>query len=308
MSSFSSSAFALVKLARPKHWVKNSFVFAPLFFSGRFTDMDSVLRTVWAFSVFCLAASATYVLNDIRDVAADRLHPKKSLSRPIAVGTVSVRSAWIFFAALLVAITAMLIPYQQVANLTNQPNAFFGTAVTLQIESLGLVILAYLILNLAYTFYLKRLAIIDIFAIAAGFVLRVFAGAISIEVAVSNWMFVTTLCLALFFASMKRLQEVKSHGTASRAVLETYSQAFIERIVLVTGTLTIAFYGIFTLTDRPVFIASIPVVLFAMLRYWHVADVVGAGESPTDLVLKDKQILVSGLLLIGICVYALTQK
>ena len=90
MSSFASTGFALLKLARPKHWVKNSFVFAPLFFSGLFTDLDSVLRTGWAFAVFCLAASATYVLNDISDVEADRLHPKKSLTRPIATRSESV--------------------------------------------------------------------------------------------------------------------------------------------------------------------------------------------------------------------------
>ncbi len=308
MSSFAATSFALLRLARPKHWVKNAFVFAPLFFSGLFIDLDSVLRTSWAFAVFCLAASATYVLNDISDVEADRLHPKKSLTRPIATGQVSIKTAWIFFTILVAAIAAMLVPYQQLASLINQPKAFFGTAVALQVESLGLVILTYLALNFAYSFYLKRLAIIDIFAIATGFVLRVFAGAISISVAVSNWMFVTTLCLALFFASMKRLQEVKLHGSSSRAVLETYTQSFIEKIVLVTGTLTIAFYGIFTLTERPGFIASIPVVLFAMLRYWHVADVSGAGESPTDIMVRDKQILFSGLLLIGICVYALTQN
>jgi 4-hydroxybenzoate polyprenyltransferase len=308
MTSYLSSATALVRLARPKHWVKNSFVFAPLFFSGLFNESDAVLRSVWAFAVFCVAASATYVLNDITDVEADRLHPKKSLTRPIASGLVSVKTAWVLFAALTLTIVAMLVPYQLVANLINQPKAFHGTGVALQIESLGLVILAYLLLNLAYSLSLKRMAIIDIFAIAAGFVLRVFAGAISIQVAVSNWMFVTTLFLALFFASMKRLQEVKSFGAASRPVLETYSQEFIERIVMVTGTLTIAFYGIFTLTDRPVFISSIPVVLFAMLRYWHVAEVAGAGESPTDLVLKDKQILLSVAILAGICVYAFSQK
>ena len=307
MSSFQSTAIGLLKLARPKHWVKNSFVFAPLLFSGRFTDLDSVLRTLWAFSVFCIAASATYVLNDIRDVEADRLHPKKSKTRPIAAAIVSKQTAWWFFAALVLVLIAMVSPLALGGGFFSESTSKLGLAYSLPLESLGLIVFAYLLLNLAYSYYLKRLAIIDIFAIAAGFVLRVFAGAISIEVVVSNWMFVTTLCLALFFASMKRLQEVKSHGSASRAVLETYSQPFIERIVLVTGTLTIAFYGIFTLTERPVFISSIPVVLFAMLRYWHVADVVGAGESPTDLVLKDKQILVSGALLIGICFYALTQ-
>ena len=308
MTSYSSSAKAMLKLARPKHWVKNSFVFAPLFFSGLFNEFDSVLRTFWAFAVFCLAASASYVLNDITDVEADRLHPKKALSRPLASGELSIRSAWFLFGLLVLAIIAMLTPYQLLADLANQPKAFLGTAVALQIESLGLVVLAYLLLNISYSYYLRRIAIIDIFAIAAGFVLRVFAGAISIQVAVSNWMFVTTLCLALFFASMKRLQEVKSHGVASRPALESYSQEFIERIVMVTGTLTIAFYGIFALTDRPVLISSIPVVLFAMLRYWHVAEVAGAGESPTDLVLKDKQIVFAGLILVGICAYAFSQN
>jgi len=308
MNQTIKTSIGLIKLARPKHWVKNSFLFAPLLFSGLFVDLDSVLRTLWAFAVFCLAASATYVLNDIKDVKADKLHPKKSLTRPIAAGMVTVPQAWSLFAFLILGIIAMLFPYSQfqASNGYHQDSA--DKAFTLPLPALSGIILTYLLLNIAYSFYLKRLAIIDIFAIAAGFVLRVFAGAISIEVPVSNWMFITTLFLALFFASMKRLQEVKSHGSASRVVLETYSQAFIERIVMVTGTLTIAFYGIFTLTERPVFLATIPVVLFAMLRYWHVADVVGAGESPTDVVLKDKQILTASLLLVAISIYALTQK
>jgi len=263
------TAAGLIRLMRPKHWVKNIFVLAPLIFSGRFNEFDSNVRTLGALAAFCLIASASYVLNDIFDVADDRKHPTKRLTRPIAAGVVSVPAAWTLFGLLLAATSALLVTMPKIAP----------------------IIGGYFALQLAYNFFLKRQPVIDIFTIAVGFVLRVYAGAYSIEVPVSKWMFVTTFSLAIFLASVKRFQELKTHGDASRAVLGKYSPAFTQRVAEISGTLAVVFYSFFTLTSRPAFIYTIPVVIFVLVRYWFVADKAGAGESPTDLILRDWQLM-----------------
>jgi len=274
---------ALIRLLRPKHWVKNLFVLAPLAFSGRFNEADSNWRTLGALVVFCLAASATYVMNDIFDVAADRAHPTKRHTRPIAAGQISIPVAWVVFAILLVAVAGMVSLMPKLAP----------------------IIGGYLLLQVAYNFYLKRQPIIDLFVIATGFVLRVYAGAFSIEVRVSKWMFVTTLSLAIFLASMKRLQELKNHGDRSRKVLAEYTVGFTQRITEISGTLAVVFYSFYTFTAHPAFIYTIPVVLFVLIRYWFVADKAGAGESPTDLILRDWQLLLAALVLTGIFAFVL---
>lgn len=269
---------ALIRLLRPKHWVKNLFVLAPLAFSGRFNEMDSNMRTLFAFIAFCLLASATYVLNDIFDVEADRAHPTKSKTRPIAAGQITVRSAWVVFAVLIAA----------------------TVAVVWSLPKLAIIAGCYISLQLAYNFYLKRQPVLELFALAAGFVLRVYAGAYSIEVRVSMWMFVTTFCLAIFLAAVKRFQEAKTHGDSSRKVLAAYPIPFIQRIAEMTGTLAVVFYSLFVLSARPAFIYTVPVVIFVLVRYWFVADKAGAGESPTDLILRDRQLLIAAGILVAI--------
>lgn len=277
---------ALARLLRPKHWVKNLFVVAPLAFSGRFSEADSNWRTLGALVVFCIAASATYVMNDIFDVAADRAHPTKRYSRPIAAGQVSVPVAWVVFVLLLFAVAGVVAIMPRLAP----------------------IIGGYLLLQVAYNLYLKRQPIIDLFVIAIGFVLRIYAGAFSIEVPVSKWMFVTTLSLAIFLASMKRLQELKSHGDKARKVLSEYTEVFTQRITEISGTLAVVFYSFYTFTAHPAFIYTIPVVLFVLIRYWFVADRAGAGESPTDLILRDWQLLAAAFVMICIVAFALLAK
>ena len=170
----------LIKLMRPKQWVKNGFVLAPLVFSGEFLDLDAIGHALWAMLLFCVASSATYVINDMHDIERDRRHPKKSQSRPLAAGVVPVSAALFLLAGLY----AVLL------------GAWFVVP-----KVLG-VIAAYLVLNLAYTFVLKHQPVVDIFTIAIGFVLRVYAGAVALSVPVSSWMFITTLCLALYLAAV----------------------------------------------------------------------------------------------------------
>ena len=181
----------LVKLMRPKQWVKNGFVLAPLMFAGEFLNLDAVMHALLAMLLFCLASSATYIVNDMHDIERDRLHPHKSKSRPLAAGVVSVQLAVVWLGVLYAAL-------------------IWGWFI---MSDVVMVIAGYMLLNIAYTFVLKHQPVVDIFTIAIGFVLRVYAGAMALAVPVSAWMFVTTLCLALYLAAVKRRQELSQSGS-----------------------------------------------------------------------------------------------
>ena len=181
----------LLRLMRPRQWVKNSFVLAPLVFAGAFVDRYAVQQALLAMVLFCVASSAVYIVNDIKDIERDRCHPKKSRARPLAAGVVSIPAAL----GLLATLYCLLI---------------WGWFVQ---PAVVLVISGYVALNLAYSFVLKNQPVLDIFTVAFGFVLRVYAGAQSLAVPVSSWMFVTTLCLALYLAAIKRRQELGQRGS-----------------------------------------------------------------------------------------------
>ena len=273
----------LVKLLRPRQWIKNGFVFAPLLFTGRYTDRTSVLETLYAFIVFCIASSAVYVLNDIRDIEADKLHPKKSKTRPLAAGTVSKKSAIVTLIGLALALIALVI---------RSPELF---------PSVG----AYIVLNIAYSLYLKHQPVLDIFTIAAGFVLRIVAGASALSVPLSVWMFVTGFSLALYLAAMKRLSEIKETGTESRRVLEMYTPELMEKFTLIAAISSLIFYSLFTLTTRPELIATIPIVLFGIMRYWYVAEHLKGGESPTDALSRDWQLILTAIAWLIVVIWGL---
>ena len=160
-------------------------------------------------------------------------------------------------------------------------------------------------LNIAYSSYLKRQPVLDIFTIALGFVLRIFAGASVMSVPVSSWMFVTGFTLALYLAAMKRLAELKDTGTASRAVLTMYSVDLIERFTLIAAISSLTFYSLFTLTARPELIVTIPLVLFGIMRYWYVADHLKLGESPTDALSRDPQLIATGVVWLVLVIQAM---
>jgi 4-hydroxybenzoate polyprenyltransferase len=276
-------ALASVKLLRPRHWIKNGFVFAPLLFTGRYTDKSSLLETTYAFTAFCLAASCVYILNDLRDIESDRLHPKKSLSRPLASGAIKPATAATVLAFLFICLIAALI---------HSPSLLPSIA-------------GYIALNIAYSLYLKHQPVLDIFTIATGFVLRIFAGASALAVPLSSWMFVTGFSLALYLAAMKRLSELKETGTESRRVLEMYSEQLMDKFTLIAAISSLTFYSLFTLTSRPELIGTIPLVLFGVMRYWYVADHLKGGESPTDALSKDWQLLLTGAIWLGIVVWGI---
>ena len=273
----------LLRLLRPKQWVKNGFVLAPLLFTGLFLDISALEHALIAALLFCIASSASYIVNDIQDIERDRLHPEKSKSRPLASGAVTIPRA----VALLCAMYGVLIV-----------GWWFEPKVVL-------VIVGYLALNIAYSFVLKHQPVIDIFSIAIGFVLRVLAGAVALGVPVSGWMFTTTLSLALYLAAVKRGQELTHRGSDSRRVLKKYSKALVDRYAEMSATCAVVFYSMFVMASKHELVATVPLVLFGLYRYWYVVDVLEGGESPTDALLSDWPLLLTVLLWIVTCAWAL---
>ena len=273
----------LIKLVRPKQWVKNSFVFAPLIFAGEFLHPDSVYSTLLAAFLFCIAASAVYIVNDLKDIEKDRIHPEKSKKRPLASGQVSPQSAII----LLILLYIVLISFWTVV-----PNVIY-------------VIFIYLALNWAYTFKLKHEPVIEIFIVAFGFVLRVYAGAMALTVPVSHWMFITTLSISLYLASIKRRQELLQSGSQSRGVLAYYSVTLIDRFAEMSAVTAVVFYSLYAMEVQPKLVVTVPLVIFGLFRYWYIVETLKGGESPTDVIIQDKQILLTVLLWVGCCIWVL---
>lgn len=274
----------LLLLMRPKQWIKNLFVFMPLIFAREFLDPIAVGNAFAALALFCVASSATYIINDVRDREADRLHPTKSLKRPIASGRVSVRAALGLLGVLYAILAVGLVLHPAVVG----------------------VIAGYLALNVAYTFYLKHQPVLDIFTIALGFVLRVIAGAVAIASPLSAWMFITTLCLALYLAAIKRRQEYRGTGSETRAVLGRYSLSLIDRYAEMSAVGAIVFYSMFVVsTPHRHMTLTIPFVLFGLFRYWYVVEVKEGGESPTDALVGDWQLVASVGAWAALCLWAL---
>ena len=280
---FSSHWVDLLRILRPQEWVKNSFVLAPLIFSSEFLNPLAIKKSLFSMMLFCFAASSVYLFNDIYDLEQDKLHPKKSKSRPLARGAVSVREAW--------GLLSLSLAFVALSGL------FFPRIVY--------IIVLYLLLNLAYTIKLKHEPVLDLFCIAIGFVLRVYAGAVALNVPVSNWMFITTLCLALYLAVIKRRQEFLQHGSASRAVLARYSVPLLDYYAQIAATGALVFYSMFVMSAKPHLVPTIPFVLFGLFRYAYLTQTQIYGESPTEALLTDKPLLVTVLLWIFGCAWLL---
>jgi len=261
-------------------------VLAPLVFAGELADAASVVTSLLTMALFCVASSATYIFNDWRDIEKDRLHPRKRFTRPLASGEVSKPQALVLFVFLYLLLLAGFVV----------------------LPSVMLVILAYLVLNMAYSLVLKNQPVIDIFTIALGFVLRVHAGAVAIAVPVSSWMFVSTLSLALYLAAIKRRQELADSGSHGRAVLRQYSISLVDRYAEMSAICAVLFYSLFVMSERPELIMTIPLVLYGLFRYWFVVDVRGGGESPTDVLFSDWQLALTVMIWIGLCVYLLARS
>ena len=281
------SARPVLRLLRPKQWTKNLFVFAALVFSQHLLDPGFALLSLRAFFAFSLMASFVYVINDVADRDRDRMHPKKRY-RPIASGEISVGQAMGIAFALLI-LEAMLL-----AGLDWR---------------FIICIVAYVLMNLAYSFYLKELVLIDVFVIAIGFMLRVVGGAFVIDVPRSSWLLLTTMFLSLFLGISKRRGELVSMSSKdaegidpihTRKVLEHYSIAFAEQMTTICAAGFIFSYALYTVSDRTVkmfgsenLILTTPFVLYGIFRYLYLLHKKHLGESPTEIVLSDIPMIVN---------------
>ncbi len=261
---------------RPHQYIKNLFIFLPLFFALKITDTALLTNAVIAFIAFSLTASAIYTLNDYHDIEEDRQHPKKK-SRPLASGAISKSQAIIIMAVL--------------------GTAGFVLMATLSLKAVG-ILAAYVIMNIAYSFYLKHVAILDVTIIAIGFVLRLFIGSAVTGIPLSMWIVIMTFLLALFMALAKRRDDVLIYldtGKKMRKVINGYNLQFLDTAMAIMASVVIVAYTIYTTSAEVVervhseylYLTALFVIL-GIMRYLQVAFVLKDSGSPTKIVLKDR--------------------
>lgn len=270
---------ALVKGLRLKQATKNLFLYAALVFADKLFDPHAFFMVTLAFVLFTMVASCVYLLNDLLDVEEDRLHPKKRF-RPIASGALPVRIAWIALTCLGIGgvLTSFLV------------NPWFG-----------ITVLTYLLLQIAYCVRLKHVALIDIFVIASGFVLRTVAGGTVIGVYISPWLLLCTLQLALLLGSAKRRQELVLNGEnvgETRAILKEYSVAFLDQMINVVVGVTIVCYSVYSIQSdtaqkHPHLWLTVPFVIYGVVRYLYLVYFKGWGGAPDEVLLKDRSLQVA---------------
>ncbi|MDP1713201.1 MAG: decaprenyl-phosphate phosphoribosyltransferase [Anaerolineales bacterium] len=274
---------ALFKTMRPRQWTKNVFIFAALVFDKQLLNIDSFLRTLAGFALFCLISSSVYIFNDLADVEADRQHPEKK-NRPIASGTLPVSAAWTAGIALVV-IT-------------------FGLAYLLA-PGFEAVVVIYFLLNLAYSKWLKHIPIVDVLVIAAGFVLRVHAGVTLIAVErFSPWLYVVMTLLSLFLGFGKRRAEIAllAHGAGShRKVLDGYTLPLLDQYIMIVSGTTIVAYSLYTFSAPNVpenhsMMLTIPFVVYTIFRYLYLIQVKLSGGAPEEILLSDRPFQIAMIL------------
>jgi 4-hydroxybenzoate polyprenyltransferase len=272
---------------RPYQWVKNVLVFAALFFSLSFFRIEAVQLSIGAFISFCLVSSGIYLINDIRDRQADKLHPEKRF-RPIASGALSVPKAASFSVLLL----ALGLGIAYFINLS-----FF------------LLIAFYALMNFAYSMGLKMVVLVDVMIVATGFLLRAVGGAFAIGVAVSPWLFICTLMLALLLVFGKRRHEIatmKAEAKKHRKCLKEYNLPFLDGLMFVSAGAAIVTYSLYTMAEEVVarfgtewLMATTPLVIYGVFRYLYLIYIKKDGGDPTKMMIKDKAFLINGLLYVA---------
>jgi 4-hydroxybenzoate polyprenyltransferase len=281
------------RLLRPRQWTKNLLLFAALIFARELFVAHSVALAFAAFVAFCLASSSVYVVNDLLDVERDRLHPEKR-DRPIASGAVTAGRAGALAAALTVAALALAI----------WVDLYFAAAVAL-----------YIVLTHYYSIQGKNIVILDVLLVAFGFVIRAVAGALAIDVPISDWFILCTAFLALFLAVTKRKSELvmlKGEAAGARPVLTQYTQTSLNTFIAVTMAASLICYGLYVLDFQRaagdhsrLLMLTFPVVVFGVFRYHHLAETEGSGDKPEEILLSDRPIQLCGLAFSVLAVIAL---
>jgi 4-hydroxybenzoate polyprenyltransferase len=277
-----STLKAIIKTMRPKQWTKNVVVYAALIFDGKFLEPTLFLRTTAMFILFCLVSSAVYLLNDLVDMEKDRAHPLKR-NRPLASGALKPSYAIIALAVLL----GVSLPAAYLLDVTA-----------------ALILTGYFLLNVAYSFWLKNMVILDVFTIAAGFVLRVAAGAAVVHVErFSPWLYVCITLIALIIALGKRRAELaglEEDASNHRAILDEYNMNFLDHLISLTTGATIVTYSLYTfsahnLPENHLMMLTIPIVIYFLFRYLYLIHVKQLGGAPDELIFKDKPLFFSGV-------------
>ena len=275
---------ALFVSLRPKQWAKNLLVFAGLVFSRNLFDLTNFLRSLGGFAAFCLLSGAVYLINDLVDVESDRLHPLKRF-RPIASGRLkpgAARAAAVVAAALALS---------------------GGWALDWRFGAIGL---GYFLMQLAYSFGLKRMVVLDVMTVAAGFALRAVAGTVLVHVTISSWLFVCTILGALFVALAKRRHELlflEGGGEAHRAVLDRYSEALLDQMMAVATSSTVIAYCLYTIAPETVakfgthnLMLTVPFVLYGVYRYLYLVYRREMGGAPEKVLLTDVPLIIDVVL------------
>ena len=268
----------IIKMMRVKHYIKNLLVFIPLVFSSHLFNTDLLLKAFLGFISFSFLSSAVYIVNDLKDIKKDRLHPTKS-KRPIASGSVSLGTAIFVMVCCLLAFTVSC--YYSAGH-----------------DPLGwLVAGSYFVLNIAYSFGLKNIPILDIAVLASGFLLRVIFGAIAVDVWISNWLYLTVLSLSFYLGLGKRRNELKN-GSETRTVLNHYNIGFLDKFMYVTLTLGIIFYALWSVDTNTIerlgntqFIWTVPIVILIGMKYSLAIEADSDGD-PVEVIWKDKALIV----------------
>jgi 4-hydroxybenzoate polyprenyltransferase len=265
---------------RPRQWTKNGFVFAALFFDRQVLSPNSILQAVLAFILLCCISSAVYIMNDLADIESDRKHPIKR-NRPLPSGKLSPNTAK---AALVILVVVGLV-------------ASFVLSV-----AFGFILLGYFLLQVAYNIRLKREVLLDVSAVATGFILRVAAGVAIIEVErFSPWLYVCTGFLALFLALGKRRHELDLLGTGAgghRAILDEYNLDLIDRLMSIVGTSALVSYSLYTflsegLPPNHIMMLTIPFALYTLFRLLYLIHVRHEGGAPEEILLRDRPLQVA---------------
>ena len=268
-----------IRAIRPRQWTKNLILFAGIIFAQRFFEVDAVLRTFLAFVDFCLLSSSIYLINDLKDVESDRLHPIKKF-RPVANGNIGIKSAWTY--AAILSLTALGLAY------------FLGYHFFLAAS-------LYYVMMVLYSFFLKHLVILDIMVIAGGFVIRAIAGALAVDVTISSWLLVCATLLALFLVLSKRRHEVILLGEDAkghRKILEEYGAKFLDQMISVVTAATLMSYILYTMDpvtiekfDTSKLILTTPFVLYGIFRYLYLVYQKNMGGRPEEVLLNDLPII-----------------
>jgi len=268
-----SPAVAALVAMRPRQWTKNLLLFAGIIFAAKLGDPARWAAAVTAFVAYCAASSAAYLVNDVRDAESDRLHPVKR-SRPIARGELSPRAACVLAGALVLAALVL-------AGALGPPSLA--------------CLAAFVALQAAYSLGLKPFELIDVLAIAGLFVLRASAGAIAVDVRISEWLLLCTFLLALFVALGKRRAELGLDGVHARPALDGYSVALVDQLLAIVAAATIAAYTGYALAahDTRWLVATVPLVVYGLFRYLLLLHRRGLGEEPETLIVEDLPLLVT---------------